>query len=157
MKPMVMFGPTEDHTGGTALKFFSTYSIEVKKKDNEEIVKLVPNKAGNGYELRTIGVKIHAILHKNKTATIPQEGIDYDIYFETVTDKDGVSYQAGVDIYNDIAQTALNCGVVKQASSWFSYENVKGNGMVDFIKQLRMSDPAVLNAIRNEVLNGPNK
>jgi protein RecA len=152
MKPMVMHGPTEDHTGGAALKFFSTYSLEVKKKDKEDIIKCVPNRSGNGFENRTIGVRIHADLHKNKTATIPQDGIEYDILFESVTDKDGISYTAGVDIFKDVFQTALMCGVIKQQSSWYSYGDIKTNGEDAFILALRKADPSVLEAIRKEVL-----
>lgn len=152
MKPMVMFGPTEDHTGGAALKFYSSYSIEVKKYDNEDIVKNVPNKANNGYELRTIGVRIKATLHKNKTATIPQKPIEYDVYFETITDKDGNAYTAGVDVYKDMFQTALMCGVVKQGGSWYSYGELKGLGENGFISELRKAPPEVLEALRKEVL-----
>ena len=154
MKPMVMFGPTEDHTGGAALKFYASYSLEVKKYDSEDIVKNVPNKSGNGFEMRTIGVRIKATLHKNKTATIPQKFIEYDVYFETIMDKDGVQYTAGVDVYKDIFQTALMCGVIKQASSWYSYGDVKGNGEDQFIEALRAADISVLDSIRNEVLTG---
>ncbi len=155
MKPMVMHGPTEDHTGGAALKFFSSYSLETKKYDRDDIVKMVPIKGGSGYEMRTIGVRIQGTLHKNKTATIPQKSIEYDVLFESVTDKDGVVYTAGVDIYKDVFQTALMCGVVKQQSSWYSYGELKTNGEDAFIAALRKADPKVLNAIRDEVLNGP--
>jgi recombination protein RecA len=154
MKPMVMFGPSEDHTGGAALKFFSTYSIEVKKWDKEDIIKMVPNKAGNGWEERTIGVKINATLHKNKTATIPQENINYLVFFETITDKDGISYQAGVDVYNDVFQTALLSGVIQRNSSWYNYGDIKGNGEAQFINELRKADPLILESIRREVLTG---
>jgi recombination protein RecA len=154
MKPMSMFGPSEDHTGGAALKFFSTYSIEVKKWDKEDIVRMVPNKAGNGWENRTIGVKINATLHKNKTNTIPQENINYLMFFESVTDKEGISYQAGVDVYNDVFQTALLAGVIQRDSSWYNYKDIKGNGEAKFIAALRAADPSILEAIRKEVLTG---
>ncbi len=154
MKPMVMHGPTEDHTGGAALKFFSSYSLETKKYDRDDIVKMVPVKGGQGYEMRTIGVRIQGTLHKNKTATIPQKSIEYDVLFETVTDKDGVSYTAGVDIYKDIFQTALMCGVIRQTSSWYSYDDLKTNGEDQFIAALRKADISLLNKIRDEVLNG---
>ncbi len=155
MKPMVMHGPTEDHTGGAALKFFSSYSLQTQKYDKDDIVRSVPNKSGNGYEMRTIGVRIKGTLHKNKTATIPQNSIEYDVLFETVTDEKGVHYTAGVDIYKDVFQTALMCGVIKQSSSWFSYGDLKTNGEDAFIAELRKADVALLNKIRDEVLNGP--
>jgi protein RecA len=152
MKPMTMFGSPEDHTGGAALKFFSTYSIEVKKWDKEDIVRMVPNKAGNGWESRTIGVKINATLHKNKTNTIPQESINYLMFFESVTDKDGISYQAGVDVYNDVFQTALLSGVIEQSSSWYKYGSIRENGESKFIDALRKADPSTLESIRKDVL-----
>ncbi len=154
-KPMVMHGPTEDHTGGAALKFFASYSLQTQNYDRDDIVRSVPNSAGNGYEMRKIGVRVKATLHKNKTATIPQNSIEYDVLFETVTDEKGVQYYAGVDIYKDVFQTALMCGVIKQTSSWYGWGDIKENGEDNFIKQLRAAPVEVVNKIRDEVLNGP--
>jgi RecA/RadA recombinase/intein/homing endonuclease len=148
-KPMVMFGPTEDHTGGNAIKFFESYSLEVKKRG--DIIKKVKSVSGQ-FEEQRIGVTVEARLHKNKTASIPVDVIQYDVYFKTVEDDTGAKYTAGVDVYKDVVQVALDAGVITQASSWFKYKDLKGNGMAELIDVIRHSDPQVLADIRNEVL-----
>jgi recombination protein RecA len=151
MKPMVMFGPTEEHTGGQAIKFFESYSLEVKKAG--DIIKKVPSSNGQ-FEERRIGVTVKARLHKNKTASIPVEAIDYDIYFENVVDDTGAAYTCGVDVYKDVTRMGVTTGVIEKASSWFNYGDIKGNGMDNFIAELRKADRSILEKIRNEVLNG---
>ena len=151
MKPMVMWGPTEGHTGGEAIKFFESYSIEAKKRN--DIIKKVPNSTGQ-FEERRIGVTIEAKLHKNKTASIPCEAIQYDIYFENVVDDEGMHYYPGVDIYKDVVQVAIQSGVIDKSSSWYTYGDIKTNGEAAFIDVLRASDPAILQKIRSEVLSG---
>jgi recombination protein RecA len=151
MKPMVMFGPTEGHTGGEAIKFFESYSIEVKKK--ADIIKKVPSKTGQ-FEEQRIGVTVEAKLHKNKTAAIPVDPIQYDIYFKDVTDDSGQIYHTGVDVYKDIVQVAIATGVINKSSSWYSYGDLRTNGEDAFISALRAADPTVLAKIRSEVLNG---
>jgi protein RecA len=149
MKPMAMFGPSSGPTGGEALKFFVTYSLEIKKKD--DLVKKIPTQTGEFREAQ-IGVSVEATLHKNKTATIPVLPITFDIYFKTVTDSDGNKYTTGVDIYKDLIETAVSSGVVKQSSSWFYYKDMKGNGKADLVEQLRKAGPEMLQQIRNDVL-----
>lgn len=148
-KPMVMFGPTDDHTGGNAIKFFETYSLEVKKKG--DIVKKVPGSNGS-FEDRRIGVTVEGTLRKNKTASIPMTPIQYDIYFETVIDDQGTQYYAGVDVYKDIVKVGIELGVIGKSSSWYTYDSIKANGEEAFIHQLRTADKAILEKIRAEVL-----
>jgi recombination protein RecA len=147
-KPMVMFGPTEDSTGGNALKFYASYRLEVKKVD--DIVKNVPTANGR-FEDKAIGVSLKIKLHKNKTAVIPLDPISFDVYFETVTDSDGVTYRAGVDIYKDVVEVGVVNGVIKQESSWFSFGPIKTNGTAKFIDELRKS-PELMEQIRAKVL-----
>ena len=151
MRPMVMFGPTEGHTGGEALKFYESYAIEVKKRG--DIVKQVPGMSGQ-FEDKRIGVTVEAKLHKNKTASIPCDPVQYDIYFETTTDKDGLMYYTGVDVYKDTVQVAIQTGVIQKSSSWYSYGDIKGNGVDNLITILRGMDKLVLDEIRQKVLSG---
>jgi recombination protein RecA len=149
MKPMVMFGSNQGPTGGEALKFYASYSLELKK--TADIVKKVQSRSGD-WEDRQIGVSVKTELHKNKTATIPVKAIDFDIYFETVKDKDGNQYNTGVDTFKDLVLTGIACGVIKQSSSWFSFGDIKGNGVDKLIDAIRAGGPAVIEAIRAEVL-----
>jgi recombination protein RecA len=148
-KPMVMFGPTEDHTGGSAIKFYASYSLELKKED--DIVMKVKTFSGS-VEERKVGVTVRARLHKNKTAAIPEKPIFFDIYFTNFTSVEGVDYTAGVDVYKDMVVTAINCGVIVKASSWFSWDDIKTNGEVAFIKELRTAGVDKVKKLREAVL-----
>lgn len=151
-KPMVQFGRPEDHTGGLAIKFYSSYSVEVSKSSKDgDICKFVPA-PGGGFEERVIGARIKARLHKNKTASIPVKGIEWDVYFQSVTDRDGVVYNAGVDIYKDVFGVGTGLGVIKKQSSWYSWEGIKENGEDAFIDALRKAGPEIINKIREETL-----
>lgn len=147
-KPMVMFGPTEDHTGGSSIKFYATYSLEMTKRD--DIVKKV--KVGDRLEERKVGVTIDARLRKNKTAPIPEKSVEFDIYFYQFEDEKGMKYVPGVDIYKDMVATGISCGVVQRNSSWFNWSDLKANGEVAMIELLRNADPSKLKQLREEVL-----
>lgn len=148
-RPMAMFGPPEAPTGGEALKFYATYSLEVRKVD--DIVKMVPTNNGD-YEKRIIGVSIKAKLHKNKTAAIPLDPIEFDVYFESTTDQDGIVYSAGVDTYKDVVEVGITSNVINQTSSWFTFGSIKANGKDAFIRELRLQGPQALDEIRKGVL-----
>lgn len=150
-KPMVMFGPTEDHTGGNALKFYASYSLDVNKVS--DIVRKVQSANGK-FEDANIGVTVSAKLKKNKTALIPIGEIEFDVYFKSCTDVNGVTYQAGVDIYKDLVQCAIDNGVITQESSWFYYGSLKANGKAALIAAIRQAGPEVIEGIRDKVLNG---
>lgn len=149
-KPMVMFGPTEDHTGGTAIKFYASYSLKLIKRD--DIVKKV-KVSENKFEERKVGVTIEARLEKNKTAPIPERPVEFDIYFYAFEDDKGFRYVPGVDIYKDIFTTGVAAGVIKRSSSWFNWDDLKGNGEAQMIEQLRLAGPEKLAKLRAEVLS----
>lgn len=149
MKPMVMFGPTEDSTGGSALKFFASYALEVKK--TADIIKQIPNGRG-GFQEERIGVSIKAILDKNKTASIPVNPISYDVYFQTTKDKDNLQYHAGVDIFKDLVNTGIDAGIIIQSGAWYNFEDLKAQGKDDFIEALRGAGEPTLQKIRDAVL-----
>ena len=149
MKPMVMFGSNQDHTGGEAIKFFESYSLEVKKKS--DIIKKIA--AANGMFVdKRIGVNVQAELRKNKTASIPTIPAEFDIYFENAVDKDGTKYTVGVDTFKDLIATALASGVIKQSSSWFYYGELKANGIDALGMALKQGDAAMVAKLRTEVL-----
>jgi recombination protein RecA len=149
MKPMVQFGAPQGSTGGEALKFYASYSMEVYKED--DIVKKVPSVTGT-YEERQIGVTVKLRLRKNKTATIPLDPITFDIYFEDVVDKDGVVYKTGVDTSKDMLDVAISTGIIKQSSSWFYYGDLKGNGKDQLMDQIKAAGPEMMEKLRKEVL-----
>lgn len=153
-KPAVMFGSPDYETGGEALKFHAAYRIEIRKtgKDDEgDIIKDIPNNNGI-IERKRIGVRIKAIVEKNKFAAIPVDHLNLDIYFNEAVDSDGIVYTPGVDVYKDIADVALACGVISKSSSWYQYGKIKANGMDAFVTELKKADVEVISKIREEVL-----
>lgn len=148
-RPMAMFGPPEAPTGGEALKFYASYSLEVRK--SEDIIKVVPGSTGD-YEKQVIGVSIKAKLHKNKTAAIPLDPIEFDVYFKTTTDNEGITYNAGVDIYKDVVECGIASNIINQQSSWYSFGEIKENGKDAFVQKLRLLGPEALEEIRRGVL-----
>jgi len=152
MKPMVMFGRPDESTGGAALKFYSTYSLEMSRKTkNGDITRMIKTQNGT-FEERRIGVTVGAKLHKNKTSTIPLDDIEWDIYFSNITDQDGISYSAGVDIYKDMIQNCISVGVVEKKSSWLNWGDIRGNGFDEFSMELRKAGNDALVQMRKEVL-----
>jgi len=127
MKIGVVYGNPETTPGGLALKFYSSVRIELRKaaqiKHGEEI----------------IGSRIRAKIVKNKVAA-PFKTVEFDIYYN-----EGISYEA------DLLNAGVKAGVVKQAGSWFQFENTKiGQGM-EGAKTFLKANPALTKKIREEL------
>lgn len=153
-RPMVGFRQDpEVETGGNALKFYSSYRFEIVRV--EELKKQVLGIDGVFRE-RVVGVKSCVKIIKNKTAPIPNfittknYHFDFDVYFEPFKDENGLEYHRGVDIVKDYIDTGVRTGVIVQSSSWFTFGNIKANGLVDLIRKVR-ERPEVMTEIRGEV------
>ena len=153
-----MSGPyerPEQETGGNALKFFSSYRFEVVRAT--DIIKKVLGIDGV-YREKKVGVNSCVRIIKNKTGPIPPYitgttyHFDFDVYFELFRDEDGIEYHRGIDICKDYCATGLRVGVIKQNSSWFSFGNLKANGMNDLIIKIK-EKPEIMNEIRGEVFD----
>lgn len=99
----------ETTPGGRALKFYATIRMNVRP-----VAFIGPN----GQEIKTkegaIGHKIKVRVEKNKTF-IPYKTCEFDFY-----------YGVGVDQISDIINTAVACGLISRAGSWFSYIDIEG-------------------------------
>jgi len=155
-KPMATrWEKSEIETGGNALKFYSSYRFEVVSY--EEIRRKVEGVDGVFREKR-VGVNSRVKVVKNKTAPIPAElpstnyHFDFDVYFENFRDEAGIEYMRGVDVVKDYVDTGIRTGVVKQASSWFSFGPLNENGKAALINKIK-ERPEVMNDIRAEVFD----
>lgn len=99
----------ETTPGGRALKFYATIRMNVRP-----VAFIGPN----GQEIKTkegaIGHKIKVRVEKNKTF-IPYKTCEFDFY-----------YGVGVDQISDTINTAVACGLISRAGSWFSYIDTEG-------------------------------
>ncbi|MFH1657131.1 MAG: recombinase RecA [bacterium] len=128
MKIGIIFGNPETTSGGMALKFYASVRLELRRvgqiKHGEEI----------------IGSRIKVKVVKNKVAA-PFKVVELDIYYD-----EGISY------FGDILKTGIKYKIVKQAGSWFQYEEVKlGQGM-EGAKQFLKENPEVTKKIKKEIM-----
>ena len=127
MKIGIMFGNPETTSGGLALKFYSSVRINLRRtaqiKHGDEI----------------IGNRVKAKIVKNKVAA-PFRTAEFDIY-----------YNEGISQVGDIIRAGLTSEVIKQAGSWYQFENKKiGQGM-EGAKQFMRENPEIMKKIKREV------
>lgn len=113
MKIGVTFGSPETTTGGTALKFYSSVRLDIRKVDKieagDEIV-------GNRTRLKVV---------KNKIAP-PFKVVEFDIM-----------YGEGISRIGSVFDLSVHLGIIKKAGSWYSYGETKlGQGRENIKKWL---------------------
>jgi recombination protein RecA len=147
-KPMEMFGPKEEATGGNAIKFYASYRFGMQRV--KDIIKKVKRSDGK-VEEKIVGVSVGLRFVKNKTAPRPVEPITFDIYTVFGETHDGIQIVPGIDIIKDMYEVGKATGIVQQKGAWYQYEDVRGQGDYDFQEALRKT-PEVAAKLRQAVL-----
>lgn len=125
----VFFGNPETTTGGTALKFYSSVRIEVRKaaqiKQGDQI----------------IGNRVKAKIVKNKVAP-PFRSCEFDIM-----------YNEGISLAGDLLDTAVSYKVVNKSGNSYSFGETKLGIGRETAKRFLKENPKLMAAIRKKVLD----
>ncbi len=129
----VFFGNPETTTGGTALKFYSTVRIEIRKsaqiKQGETI----------------IGGRARIKIVKNKVAP-PFRQTEVDLM-----------YNEGISVTGDLIDTGMLHGMVTKSGNTFSYETTKLGLGRENAKQFLRQNPKLIVEIREKILDSVRK
>lgn len=114
MKIGVMFGNPETTTGGTALKFYSSMRLDIRRIDNIK------------ESQETIGGRVRVKVVKNKVAP-PFKQAEFDIYFN-----EGIS-RAG-----EVLDIGVEKGIIEKSGAWYSFNGTRiGQGRESAKEYLR--------------------
>lgn len=123
----VMFGNPETTTGGNSLKFYASQRLDIRR--------IGQNKDGETVLSNKIRVKVV----KNKVAP-PFMKAEFEIGFGS-----------GINELLDILDVSIDLGIIKQAGSWYSYEDVKlGQGKNAVMETLK-DNPEVVDEIKQKI------
>jgi recombination protein RecA len=123
----VMYGNPETTTGGTALKYYASVRMEIKRT---ETLKGDGEDVGNHVRVRVV---------KNKVAP-PFRSAEFDIIFGKGISKTG-----------NILDVAVNLGIVNKAGAWYSYNDAKLGQGREKTKEFLDSNPELLAEIEKLV------
>jgi recombination protein RecA len=128
MKIGVMFGNPETTTGGTALKFYASVRLDIRRigaiKEGQEVV----------------GSRTRVKVVKNKIAP-PFKEVEFDIL-----------YGHGISREGDLLDLGVERGVVEKLGTWYSYKGERLGQGRENVKTFLKEHPDVLQAIRDEIL-----
>jgi recombination protein RecA len=128
MKIGVFFGNPETTTGGTALKFYSSLRIEVRRSAQIKQAE------------RIIGNRVKCKIVKNKVAA-PFKTCEFDIM-----------YNEGISIAGDLLDLGTANGIVSKKGNSYSYGDVKlGVGRENAKRSLR-ADKKLIKEIRKQII-----
>ncbi|NTU99409.1 recombinase RecA [Candidatus Falkowbacteria bacterium] len=129
MKIGVFFGNPETTTGGSALKFYSSMRIEVRRA--------AQIKQGD----KTIGNRVKVNVVKNKVAA-PFRTCEFDIM-----------YNEGISISGDLLDVGVENAVIKKAGNSYSFEEIKLGVGRENAKRFLKSDSKLQTTIRKKILS----
>lgn len=128
MKIGIVFGNPETTTGGTALKFYSSVRIEVRRA--------AQIKKGD----QVIGNRVKAKVVKNKVAA-PFRNTEFDIM-----------YNEGISISGDLIDTGIQFGVIDKSGNTHSFKNEKLGVGRENTRHFLMENPKLMTQVRKEIL-----
>lgn len=123
----VFFGNPETTTGGTALKFYSSVRIEIRRA--------AQIKKGE----QTIGNRVKVKVVKNKVAA-PFQTCEFDIM-----------YNEGISVSGDVIDCGLQYNVIEKAGNSYNYGEEKLGVGRETAKQYIKDNPKLLEKIKKEL------
>lgn len=128
MKIGVMFGNPETTTGGTALKFYASVRLEIRKVGNIK----------EGQDI--VGSRTRVKVVKNKIAP-PFKEVEFDIL-----------YGHGISREGDVLDLGTEKGIVEKLGTWYSYKGERLGQGRENAKAFLREHPEVLKAIEEEIV-----
>ncbi len=123
----VFFGNPETTTGGTALKFYSSVRIEVRRA--AQIKKAE----------KTIGNRVKVKVVKNKVAA-PFQSCEFDIM-----------YNEGISVSGDIIDMGIEYKVINKSGNSYSYQEEKLGVGRETAKQYLKENPKTIEKIKKDI------
>jgi len=128
MKIGVMFGSPETTPGGTALKFYASVRLDIRKvgaiKEGQE----------------TVGSRTRVKVVKNKLAP-PFKEAEFDII-----------HGQGISREGDVLDLATERGIVERLGTWYSYKGERLGQGRENVKAFLREHPDILRALEEEIL-----
>ncbi len=132
MKIGVMFGNPETTTGGTALKFYASMRLDIRRIDGLK----------DGQE--AIGNRVRVKIVKNKVAP-PFRQAEFDIYFNE-----------GISRVGEIIDIGADKNVIEKSGAWYSYAgNRIGQGREN-VREYLKANPAIALEIEEKIMEAGN-
>lgn len=127
MKIGVMYGNPETTTGGTALKFYASVRLDVRKV---EAIKDGSNVVGNKTRVKVV---------KNKVAPPFREAI-----FE-------ILYGQGISKWGELVDLAVQMDIIQKSGSWFSMGDDRIGQGANSVKEYLIANPEIAQRVETEV------
>ncbi len=128
MKIGVMFGNPETTSGGSALKFYSSVRIEIRRA--------AQIKQGD----RVIGNRVKAKIVKNKVAA-PFRTTEFDIM-----------YNEGISLAGDLLETGVQFGVIEKLGNSYAYKEEKLGVGRETAKTYLREKPKLMETIKKDIV-----
>ncbi|HOA83470.1 MAG TPA: recombinase RecA [Thermodesulfovibrio thiophilus] len=124
----VMFGNPETTPGGTALKFYASMRLDIRKIDTLK----------EGQE--ATGGRVRVKVVKNKVAP-PFKQAEFDIYFNEGISKTG-----------EVLDLAVEKGIIEKSGAWYSYNSSRIAQGRENSKEYLKTHPEIFNEIYKKVV-----
>lgn len=132
MKIGVMFGNPETTTGGTALKFYSTMRLDIRRVENLK------------ESSDTVGGRVKVKIVKNKVAP-PFKQAEFDIYFNEGISREGEILDLGVEK-----------GIIEKTGSWYSYNNQRIGQGREAVRDYFKNNPKIAEEVEKKIIESMN-
>jgi recombination protein RecA len=122
-----MFGNPETTTGGTALKFYASMRLDIRKIDNLKEAQ------------ETVGGRVRVKIVKNKVAP-PFRQAEFDVYFNE-----------GISRVGELVDLGVDKGIVEKAGAWYSYGGSRIGQGRENAKEFLRNNPTVAAEIEAKI------